>query len=154
MIELLPVAIGLGLAVSLIFSEVFGVAPGGMVVPGYMALSLTQPVDIALTVLAGFITFAFVRLLSPIVILYGRRRTALMILTGYLVGIGLRSLFAGTEGAFGEVYQVIGFIIPGLIAIWLDRQGVVETIATLMTVSVIVRLVLVLTVGSELLAIS
>lgn len=154
MLELLPVAIGIGLAVSLIFSEVFGVAPGGMVVPGYIALSLTQPMGVVLTLLAGFVTFAFVRLLSPVVILYGRRRTALMILTGYIVGITLRGLTAGLESTYGEGFQVIGYIIPGLIAIWLDRQGVVETFATLMTVSVIVRLVLVLTVGAELMAVA
>ncbi len=33
MVELLSVAIGIGLAVSLLFSELFGLAAGGMVVP-------------------------------------------------------------------------------------------------------------------------
>jgi len=33
-------AIGIGLVVSLIFSESMGLAAGGMVVPGYIALSL------------------------------------------------------------------------------------------------------------------
>ncbi|MBI4224246.1 MAG: poly-gamma-glutamate biosynthesis protein PgsC, partial [Deltaproteobacteria bacterium] len=41
----------------------------------------------------------------------------------------------------------IGFIIPGLIAIWLDRQGVVETLAALAIVSVMVRLILMLILG-------
>ncbi len=38
MVELLSLSIGLGLAVSLLFVELFGVAVGGMVVPGYVAL--------------------------------------------------------------------------------------------------------------------
>jgi hypothetical protein len=46
--------------------------------------------------------------------------------------------------------QVIGFIIPGLIANWLDRQGTVETLSALVTASVLVRLILVLAVGAEL----
>ena len=49
----------------------------------------------------------------------------------------------------GTELQVIGFIIPGLIAIWLDRQGIVETLAALVTASVVVRLILVV-VGAEL----
>ena len=148
--ELLPLAIGVGLIVSLIFSELFGVAPGGMVVPGYFALRLVHPMDVALTVAAGFATFAIVHALGSILILYGRRRTVLMILVGYLLGMGLRLVLHGNAVTFGQEWAIIGFIIPGLIGIWLDRQGVMETVSTLLTVSVLVRLVLILVVGTEL----
>ena len=37
-------SIGLGLVTSLAFSEILGVAAGGMVVPGYIALYLDRPV--------------------------------------------------------------------------------------------------------------
>jgi poly-gamma-glutamate biosynthesis protein PgsC/CapC len=149
-IELLPLSVGIGLAVSLLFSEMFGIAAGGMIVPGYLALSLTRPLDVALTVGAGFLTFAIVHTLSSFVIVYGRRRTVLMILIGYLVGMLVR----WTTGSFGSIggieLEVVGFIIPGLIAIWLDRQGIVETLAALLTASVVVRLILVVVVGAEL----
>ena len=36
-------SIGLGLVVSLVFSEILGLAAGGLVVPGYIALYLDQP---------------------------------------------------------------------------------------------------------------
>jgi hypothetical protein len=49
----------------------------------------------------------------------------------------------------GEAAAVIGFIIPGLIAIWMERQGIWQTLASLLTVSVIVRLILILTIGME-----
>lgn len=151
MIELLPLSIGIGLAVSLIFSESFGIAAGGMVVPGYFALYMTQPVEALLTLAVGFATFGLVHALSAIVIIYGRRRTVLMILVAYVLGMGLRSLMPDLVGEGSEVISIIGFIIPGLVAIWLDRQGVVETISALATASVVVRLVLILLVGSELL---
>ena len=61
-------------------------AAGGMVVPGYMALYANKPVDIGLTLLAALVTFAFLKGLSQIAIVYGRRRTALTIMIGYLVG--------------------------------------------------------------------
>ena len=148
MIELLPLSVGIGLAISLVFIEMFGFAAGGMIVPGYLALALDRPLDVALTVGAGFLTFAIVHTLSSFMIVYGRRRTVLMILTGYLVGVLVRH-FAGTFADAGDL-TVIGFIIPGLIAIWLDRQGIVETLAALVTASIMVRLILILVVGDEL----
>ncbi|HOU89608.1 MAG TPA: poly-gamma-glutamate biosynthesis protein PgsC [Polyangiaceae bacterium] len=144
----MPLSIGIGLVVSLFFSEAFGIAAGGLIVPGYFALSLTRPQEVALTVGAGFVTYAVVRTLASFLVIYGRRRTVLMILVGYLVGM----LVTGVVPAFGvgdAERAVIGFIIPGLIAIWLDRQGVVETVTALVTASVVVRLVLILLLGAE-----
>jgi poly-gamma-glutamate biosynthesis protein PgsC/CapC len=150
MIELLSLSIGIGLAVSLVFSELFGLAAGGMVVPGYIALSLSRPLDVAITVGAGFATFLIVHALSSIVIIYGKRRTVLMILTGYLIGALTRSMLGQAPQLIdGVEYQLIGYIIPGLIAIWFDRQGVVETISALLSASVVVRLILILAVGTE-----
>ena len=149
MMELLPISVGIGLAISLLFTEMFGIAAGGMIVPGYIALHLTKPLDVLFMVLAGVLTWAIVHTLSSFTIVYGRRRTVLMILIGYLVGMFLR----WSTGAFGHgsiELSVIGFIIPGLIALWLDRQGIVETVAALVTASVVVRLILVLVVGAEL----
>ena len=149
--ELLPLSVGIGLVVSLIFSELFGLAAGGMVVPGYIALHLHRPLDVALTVGAGILTFAVVHALASIVILYGKRRTVLMILVGYLFGAIVRAI---TEASFAEVATVdlhlIGFVIPGLIAIWIERQGFIETMSAMVTASVVVRLILVLVSGAEL----
>ena len=145
---MLPEAIGLGLVVSLFFSEAFGIAAGGLIVPGYLALSLTRPQEVALTVGAAFVTYAVVRTLASFMVIYGRRRTVLMILVGYLVGM----LVSGVAPAFGvgdAERAVIGYIIPGLIAIWLDRQGVVETLSTLLVSSAVVRMCLILIRGGE-----
>ena len=149
MIQLLPLAVGIGLAISLLFTEMFGIAAGGMIVPGYLALNLTRPIDVVLTIVAGFITFAIVHTLSSFMIIYGRRRTVLMILVGYLMGVFLRWATGGIQIG-GTELTVIGFIIPGLIAIWLDRQGIVETISALITASIAVRLILIVILGTEL----
>ncbi len=156
MIELLTMAIGLGLAVSLFFSEIFGLAAGGMVVPGYFALYLNRPVDVFLTIVASMATYLVVHLLSTFVIVYGRRRTVLMILVGYIVRtlmdmIPFGSLATIPMLAAGDAeFSVIGFIIPGLIAIWIDRQGIVETLSALAAAAVAIRLILILIVGSDL----
>src|SRR5919112_5141913 len=90
--NLLPVSIGIGLAVSLLFSELFGLAAGGMVVPGYVALHLAKPWNVVLTVGAGIATYFIVHALSSTMVIYGRRRTVIMILVGYLIGMSIGNL--------------------------------------------------------------
>ena len=150
MIELLPVSIGIGLGVSLFLSEIFGLTAGGLVVPGYIALNLTQPFTVLLTLAAGFAAFALVQVLSTVMLLYGRGRTVLLILSGYLIGMTVRFFIGGLMQADKLEFSVIGFIIPGLIAIWLDRRGIIESLCSLITVSIVVRLILVLLFGSGL----
>jgi poly-gamma-glutamate biosynthesis protein PgsC/CapC len=153
--ELLPVSIGLGLAVSLLFSELFGLAAGGMVVPGYVALRLEKPQDVAVTVLLGIATYAIVHALSATTVIYGKRRTVFMILVGYVLGMSVGALLAGHVG-FAQQHlsnvpdlRVIGYIIPGLIGIWIDRQGLIETVSTLLIAAVVVRLLLILSFGAD-----
>ena len=139
---------GIGLVTGLMFTELFGVASGGLIVPGYMAVFVTKPWDILLTLGVALATFAIVRGLSSALIVYGRRRTALMILVGYILGLVIRRF----TGLLAQDFAVIGFIIPGLIAIWMDRQGTVQTLASLVIVTVVVRMALVLVMGADILS--
>jgi poly-gamma-glutamate biosynthesis protein PgsC/CapC len=148
--DLLSISIGIGLGVSLLLSEFFGIAGGGLVVPGYLALHLTEPLTVAVTLAAGFAAFIFIRMLGSIVIIFGRRRTVLMILAGYLAGMLARYFISQQGGPDGVEQRVVGFIIPGLIAVWLDRRGVIESLCSLITASVVVRLLLILIFGARL----
>lgn len=150
MMELLPVSIGIGLGVSFFLSEVFGLTAGGLVVPGYIALHLSEPFTILLTLGAGVAAFVLIQALSSFMVIYGRRRIILLVLAGYLIGMAIRALAGETMQVEGVEFSVIGFIIPGLIAIWIDRRGIVESLCSLITVSIIVRLILVILFGSEL----
>src|SRR5690625_7692234 len=86
LLNLLAVSIGIGLLVTLLLVEDFGLAAGGLVVPGYFALKLLQPWNMAITLLASYLTFITVRALASFTVVDGRRRAAVMILVGYLVG--------------------------------------------------------------------
>ncbi len=150
MLEHLPLSIGIGLVVSLLFSEAFGLAAGGMVVPGYVALYWNEPFHIVVTLAAALITYFLIRILSTITIIYGRRRTVIMIIVGYIVAISLNLVFSRYFHTPSTEVSIIGFIISGLIAIWIDRQGFVETATALVSASVIIRLILILLVGNDL----
>jgi poly-gamma-glutamate biosynthesis protein PgsC/CapC len=143
--EQLTLSIALGLAVSVLFSETFGIAAGGMIVPGYLALSLHQPINLFLTAVAALITFGIVRSMSMFMIIYGRRRTVLMIVVGFIVG-GIATQLS-PPNPLGETAAVIGYIIPGLLAIWLERQGVIETLSAATAATILVRLLLILVGG-------
>lgn len=145
MMELLTIAVGVSVTVGLLFTELFGIATGGLIVPGYMAVYITQPVNILVTLGVSFATYGLVRALSTVLIVFGRRRTALMILSGYCLGLLTRYL----PGLGDMDFNIIGYIIPGLIALWMDRQGVSQTLASLIIVTVIVRLIMLLVLGPE-----
>ncbi len=146
---ILSISIGIGLITSIFFSEFFGIAAGGMIVPGYVALFLNKPFVIISTFVTAYLTCFTVHSLSTVMIVYGRRRTVLMILFGFLFGYAVRSLSIFGIDPLPIDISVVGYIIPGLIAIWIDRQGLVETFSTLITSSVIVRLILILITGGE-----
>ena len=146
---LVSLSIGLGLVVSLVFSEVLGLTAGGMVVPGYVALYLDRPLVIVITLLISYLTYFVVHSLSTVVIIYGRRRTVLMILVGFALGALVRS-FGTLELPITTIdLTIIGYIIPGLIAIWIDRQGLVESFSALIVASVVVRMALILITGGN-----
>jgi len=148
MAELLSLFIGCGLVVSLLFSELFGIAAGGLVVPGYIALYIDQPITIAATLVVAFLAFIIVKIVSGFAIMYGRRRTVLTILVAYILAISAQYLLGGRL-EYDTEHLVVGYIVPGLIAIWMDRQGVVVTVCTLSTAAVITRLIMILVTGGD-----
>jgi gamma-polyglutamate biosynthesis protein CapC len=146
-------AIGLGLLVSLGFSETLGLAAGGMVVPGYVALMIHHPLRILGTIIVALVTFWIVKLLSNYTFIYGRRRTVMIIMVGFCLGWASKELFIiyppNMSTDFSLEFQSIGYIIPGLIANWMERQGVVETITTMIVAGVLVRMLLMIFTGGE-----
>lgn len=141
----LILSVGIGLFVSLLFSELFGLVAGGLVVPGYLALHLNQPIRILTTLAIATMTYGISYAFSQVAILYGRRKSVFMVLVAFILGLFFPSYISPSDP-----WESIGLIIPGLIAIWMDRQGILETIATLLVVSVVVRLILIAILGEDL----
>jgi poly-gamma-glutamate biosynthesis protein PgsC/CapC len=135
-------AIGLGLALSLILSELVGLSSAGLVVPGYLALYLDQPARLAATFLVALGTWAAVKFgFARLVVLYGRRRFGITVLTGFLLNAALdHLLFVLPPETAG--LRAIGCIVPGLIANTALQQGVAATVGLTLLVAAAVRLIL------------
>ena len=128
------------MVISLFLSETLGVMAGGIIVPGYFALYLQDPIQTFVTFLISIITFFIISFLSKYLLIYGRRRLILCLLLGFLLGYCFRLIIS----SYSVEINYIGFIIPGLIASWMDRQGVIRTISVILIVSSIVHLFLIL----------
>ncbi|BDA80136.1 poly-gamma-glutamate biosynthesis protein PgsC [Leptospira kobayashii] len=148
--DILSLSIGLSLVISLVFSEFFGIVGTGLVVPGYIALNLNHPKNLAITFLIALFAYLTVELLSFLFILFGKRKTVLILLFGYFYGYLFNfQILPDIETPLLSDVRSIGFIIPGLIGIWFERQGVIETTSVLVIASIMVKMLLILSIGSE-----
>ncbi len=124
----------IGLVLALLWTEITDISPGGLIVPGYLALYLGQPARVAATLAAALLALAVYRVLARRLILFGRRRFVLMVLVGAVLAqawlLLLPGLFAAPAGL-----RVIGWIIPGILASSLARQKAAPTLASLAAVS-------------------
>ena len=132
--------IGIGMVLSLFLTETLGVTAGGIIVPGYIAMNLESPDRLIITFGISILTFLIIKLLSKFIMVYGKRRLVLALLIGFLLGYLSRLENMITAGLGTTDFIVIGNIIPGLIANWMDRQGVLRTISTVLITAGITKL--------------
>lgn len=131
-----------GIVLSLIFAEKFGINPAGLVVPGYLALIFDQPIMLLSVLVISCLTFFIVTYgISRWVILYGRRKFAAMILTGMVLKFLFDLIYPLTPFEMVEV-SGIGVVIPGIIANTIQKQGVVITLSTMMLLTCITYVIL------------
>jgi len=142
------VTIGLGIVLSLLLSETLGVTAGGIIVPGYIALYIHQPFQVIITLLVAIIVWAIIQILGKRVFLYGKRRIVLALILGFFFGFLSRNFIFFSQDMVS--LAVIGNIIPGLIANWMDRQGVIRTISVVILTAVMVKLAIILIFGGAL----
>ena len=132
--------IGIGMVLSLFLTETLGVTAGGIIVPGYIAMNLDSPSRLLVTMGISLIVYIMIKLLSNFVLVYGKRRLVLALLLGFLFGYFTRSENNILSDLMKDDFIVIGNIIPGLIANWMDRQGVLRTIFTILITAGVTKL--------------
>lgn len=127
-----------GVAISLIFSELTGLSPAGLVVPGYIALSLQTPQRVVYTLALAFAAWGIAKFLARFMILYGRRRFAVLILLAFVVDLAVNAM-----GILSYDPGMIGVLVPGIIAQEMEKQGVAKSMLSLgVVVGILVLLML------------
>lgn len=148
---MIEIAITIGLILSLLSYEVFGLAAGGIVVPGYIALQLTNPERLAGILIVSLITFLIIKVLSNYTFLYGRRQMVLCLLIGCLLANFSRHFFSIDLATSTVELHAVGWVIPGLIAHWFSKQGIFKTLTVVFVSSVLVRLIIIIIFAGALL---
>ena len=116
-----------------------GLLTGGMISAGYLAYWFGEPMRIVSTLLMSILIALIMRVSRHFLILYGRRRFMLSILLS-IFGVYLveKSYFLVSEFSFDM--RIIGYIIPGLIASDMEKQGILRTTLALSAVTIVVKL--------------
>lgn len=127
---MLTLTLGIGIAVSLILFQLVGLSAGGVIAPGYIALVLDRPGILLTIMLCSLVTWGIVLLLSRLLFLYGTRRFGVTILIALILTTGVQA-FRTEFGSIALEWGGLGFIVPGLIAHHIDRQGFFRTILML-----------------------
>ena len=123
----------LGVLAAMLYVELTGVSPGGLVVPAYFALYFHAPERLVITVLTALVCMAVVRFLSRYMILYGRRRYFVFLAAGMALKLGLNL------SGFG-LGSVIGYLVPGMLGRDMEKQGIPLTLASLAIATVLTAL--------------
>ena len=126
-----------GILISLLYSEVTGLSPGGLIVPAYFAMYDRTPLRLFETIVLSLVCMLIVRGFSHIMILYGRRRYAVFILTGVLLKVACQSLIPGA-------FHPIGILIPGILGREMERQGILLTLLSLGITVLLIHFLLIL----------
>ena len=141
---MLQQAIGLSIILGFISTELLGLFTGGLVSAGYLAFFLEQPYRVASTLVLSLVVYGLTKLIGKAVILYGRRRFMLTVILGILLGWVYESHAYYLNGISQDL-RIIGYMIPGLLANDMCKQGVWRTVLMAMVCALLIRLIL--TVG-------
>lgn len=126
----------IGILIAVLYVEIFDIYPGGIIVPGYIALYLDQPWRVLATILIALLSLLTYKILSRFLILFGRRRFVTMVLLG-VIWAELWFLLLPHLFSSSIELRAIGWLIPGLLANNLEKQKFFLTLASMLTVSIL-----------------
>ncbi|HML38321.1 MAG TPA: poly-gamma-glutamate biosynthesis protein PgsC [Bacillota bacterium] len=117
----------IGVILSLLFTEITGVLPAGLVVPGYLALLVKQPQTIFMTFFISILTYLIVCFgVSKLTILYGKRKFAAMVTISIVLQFLLQMVIPFDYINISGL-AAVGIVVPGLLANTIQRQGLATT---------------------------
>jgi poly-gamma-glutamate biosynthesis protein PgsC/CapC len=120
----------IGILISIIFYELTDISPGGIIVPGLLVTYINSIERVIFTVIIALLTYLIVKFLSKYVLVFGKRRFALMIIISIFLSIIFELITHVLSGYLLSV-SIVGYTIAGLIANDFYKQGVKKTLPSL-----------------------
>ncbi|MGH2593084.1 MAG: poly-gamma-glutamate biosynthesis protein PgsC/CapC, partial [Anaerolineae bacterium] len=143
--EAVRLALALGVILSILVYERWRLTGGAVVVAGYLGLFVDRPLYIVTTVALAIGTYYIVqRFIAHKMFLYGRRRLVMMVLTGMTLQFlaGFIAFSTSQDAAWLTGLYGVGFVLPGLIAQDIERQGIRSTVLTALGTALLTFLLL------------
>ncbi|MDD4780427.1 MAG: poly-gamma-glutamate biosynthesis protein PgsC [Tissierellia bacterium] len=131
----------ISLLVSIIFSDVTNIIPGGIIIPFYFVLYLNDFVKITATLITSIACVFIIRFLSRYTILYGRRKFTMYIIIGIIIKIIFTYIYFGNSYMFYNLSMTIGYVVPGVLGRVMERQGIMKTLGALAIVVLIIAII-------------
>lgn len=146
-VQTIRIAIAVGIAVSMRWYEKKNLSPGGVIVPGVVALYIfTKPLLIIYTIIVALGTYLIVKYISNYVVLFGRRRFSVVMLMSFVL-VWVMEYLSGLTANSELEFRVIGFIIPGLISNEMERQGIPQTMLALSVTTIATAIIIFFLIG-------
>ena len=124
------VTIAIGILLGMFYFRQTGESPGGIITPGLVAMRFSNPqalgLSLGVALLLGLALRFFVRRFP----VYGRQRVAFAMLCALVVRLALPIEWVR------EGFPWLGWVVPGLVAADIERQGIAATFSGLASVSV------------------
>ncbi len=141
--EIAVLGIALGLVFSLVCYLASNLSPGGMITPGWLAVTLVEDAArVAVIALVVVLTWAGTQWLQRVMILFGKRLFAAVVLLAVVLQMTWTLVVSDGYSA-ALTHQTLGFIVPGLVAYQLVRQPGVPTVIATVSVTAVAYTVLV-----------
>ncbi|MBE0696366.1 MAG: hypothetical protein IH586_05535 [Anaerolineaceae bacterium] len=142
--EMARLTIVLGIVIVTLIYKQTGLTLGGVLVPGYLALFVIEPMHILVTLVIAVLAYAIVHnILKKRFMLNGRRLFEVEILVALVLQINWNAFVTLSSSFTSQLTMLygIGFIIPGLITHEIGRQGVRRTLISTLLGTLIVFLI-------------
>ena len=136
---MLKTAIALSIILGFLSQEFLGLASGGLVSAGYLAYYFNQPYRIIATLVMAILVYLTVKILEHFLFIYGRRRFALCVILGIIYAWILNELIVSANLISIDI-RIIGYVVPGLIANDMLKQGILKTLAVVLIIGITITL--------------
>lgn len=146
--ELIRFGFLLGIVVSMIAYERFHLSTGSVIVPGYLAVFILQPLVLVATFANASIAYFLVnKVLTRFKVLYGRDRFTVTAVISILIQILMLRASSSAQYFWGSDVPVLvgaGYIVPAMIAHDFGRHGFRKTLPTVLGSAIVVGIPLLL----------